>query len=380
MLTPQEITNTSLKSGMGYKKKEVEAFLLEVQKSYLELYKENEELKEKASILSEGVQYYKNLEKTLQKSLVLAEKTSNETITAAESKARAIEQEAKTKANLMINDAQKELNQIHNQIIALVQQYEKYKTQCKQFASTQLELLDSSSYELKIPKLDELIEPIREDSLELDTETGKKKISFDLKEDDNSQTNLFQHDELKKADREEVNTTKVNQETVNFSAVNQSEINLNRENQSEINLSRENLSEVNLKKNIKSNMPGKNSDKLNNNFQNRIEEEKEYTDINCDTPSDTQPLPEVKEIFMNANDEKKKAEQTVILPDLKQRNLAKEAGFCFSDEEELEKAELKKTEAAKKDFDFSEQYMNHGTLKEDMEINDVLSRLKNSFK
>ena len=120
MLTPQDITNTTLKSGMGYKKKEVEAFLLEIQKSYLELYKENEDLKEKASVLSEGVQYYKNLEKTLQKSLVLAEKTSNETITTAESKARAIEQEAKTKANMMINDAQKELNQIHNQIISLI--------------------------------------------------------------------------------------------------------------------------------------------------------------------------------------------------------------------------------------------------------------------
>ena len=32
MLTPQDITNTTLKSGMGYKKKEVEAFLLEIQK------------------------------------------------------------------------------------------------------------------------------------------------------------------------------------------------------------------------------------------------------------------------------------------------------------------------------------------------------------
>ena len=177
MLTPQDITSTTLKSGMGYKKKEVEAFLLEIQNSYLELYKENEELKEKASVLSEGVQYYKNLEKTLQKSLVLAEKTSNEIIATAETKAQAIEQDAKIKANMIISDSQKEVNQLHNQIIYLIQQYEKYKTQCKQFAATQLELLESSSYELKIPNLDELVAPITTNSFNMDYKNSQNMVN-----------------------------------------------------------------------------------------------------------------------------------------------------------------------------------------------------------
>lgn len=371
MLTPQEITNTSLKSGMGYKKKEVEAFLLEVQKSYLELYKENEELKEKASILSEGVQYYKNLEKTLQKSLVLAEKTSNETIAAAESKARAIEQEAKTKANLMINDAQKELNQIHNQIIALVQQYEKYKTQCKQFASTQLELLDSSSYELKIPKLDEMIEPVREEALDLESVAGKKKISFDLKDDGKNSTNFFQNDGFAKADIVKGNIGKENITNTNISKVNSSEINSDRANGLEIN----------IEKNQKSDLSDKNEKVIHDSVQNRIAESNAYAGIRNNTRSDTQPLPEVQEIFMNAYEEKKKAEQTVILPDMERLNLSNEVVFHFSDEEELEKGKQPAKTEVKKEFDFSERHMNYGTLEEkDMEINDVLSRLKNSFK
>ena len=84
MLTPIDIQNREIKSKMGgYDKKDVDEFLEEIRGSYEELYKENQSLKEKISSLSEGIQYYKKMESTLQKALVLAEKTSTETQEAA---------------------------------------------------------------------------------------------------------------------------------------------------------------------------------------------------------------------------------------------------------------------------------------------------------
>ena len=84
MLTPVEIQAKTFKSGgLGYDKKDVESFMREVNRSYEILYRENMELKDKVAVLNEGIQYYKSIEKTLQKALVLAEKTAETTKEAA---------------------------------------------------------------------------------------------------------------------------------------------------------------------------------------------------------------------------------------------------------------------------------------------------------
>ena len=80
MLTPADIKHRSLKTTMGgYNKKDTDEFLASILESFEELSSENAKLKEKLTSLSEGIQYYKNLEDNLQKALVLAEKTSEET-------------------------------------------------------------------------------------------------------------------------------------------------------------------------------------------------------------------------------------------------------------------------------------------------------------
>lgn len=152
MLTPIELNEKRFKSGMGYNKRDVDAFFENVAYDYERLYKENTELKEKMSVLSEGVQYYKNLEGTLQKTLVLAEKTANETTAAATTRAEVLEREARIKADKMVEDAKKDLVGVENQINALFQQFEIYKAQFKQMLTTQSNLLDSDAFSLKIVK------------------------------------------------------------------------------------------------------------------------------------------------------------------------------------------------------------------------------------
>lgn len=107
MFTPIDIQNHSLKTAVrGYNKKETDDFLEEILKSYEEIYKENRDLKDKVNSLSEGIQYYKDMEATLQKALVLAEKTKEETQEAAKNKAESVMSEAETKAETVMSEAE----------------------------------------------------------------------------------------------------------------------------------------------------------------------------------------------------------------------------------------------------------------------------------
>ncbi|MDD6208859.1 MAG: DivIVA domain-containing protein [Clostridiales bacterium] len=154
MLTPIELQGTTLKSGIGYNKKETDQFLESVYRNYEELYKENLELKDKIENLNEAIQHYKGMEKTLQKALVLAEQTSSDMTDAAKKKAAMIEKDAKGRAQIILHDAKVECNRIQDQIRNLVQQYDKYRTQYKQLAASQLELLESEGYQIKVSSFD----------------------------------------------------------------------------------------------------------------------------------------------------------------------------------------------------------------------------------
>lgn len=181
MLTPIDIQNHSLKTAVrGYSKKETDDFLEEILEGYEELYKENRELKEKISSLSEGIQYYKQMETTLQKALVLAEKTSTETQEAAKSRAEAMTGEAQAKADAILKEAQseadamrkevqaysditkskanRELEDTRNHVRKLVQSYENYRLQFKKLAESQIEMLESEHFSIFAPELAEMLD------------------------------------------------------------------------------------------------------------------------------------------------------------------------------------------------------------------------------
>lgn len=158
MITPIEIQSKTFKSGgLGYDKKDVDAFFREVLLSYEQIYRENMEMKDKISVLTEGIQYYKTIEKTLQKALVLAEKTAEDTKAQALVTAKNIENEARTRAQIIVADAKNELEHIHAQTIGLLQQYEKYKLQFKNLAAAQIELLESDSFDISLARIDTFV-------------------------------------------------------------------------------------------------------------------------------------------------------------------------------------------------------------------------------
>ena len=159
MITPIELSSKSFnKSGLGYDKKDVDNFMRDVINSYETLYKENVELKDKINVLNEGIQYYKTIEKTLQKALVLAEQTAEETKEAARQRAKVIEDEARVKASLLLEDAKRQLNEVHQKTIKLTQQYDLYKAQYRNLAATQMEILESDTFQIHIANLEAFVQ------------------------------------------------------------------------------------------------------------------------------------------------------------------------------------------------------------------------------
>ena len=154
MITPIEIQDKVFKSGgLGYDKKDVDNFLQEILENYESLYREKMEMNDRIGVLSEGLQYYKNIEKTLQKALVLAERMAEETKGNAMKNALLIEQEAVSKANVILEDAKRELDQIRKQTTELVRQYDMYKARFKSLVNAQTELLDSQSFAINLDSL-----------------------------------------------------------------------------------------------------------------------------------------------------------------------------------------------------------------------------------
>ncbi len=149
MLTPVEIQNKIFKSGgLGYDKKDVDSFIQDIVESYEELYRDSTELEKQVENLNEELSYYKNIEKTLQKALVLAEKTAEDTKKAAIDNARNIENEAANRAQMILSDAKRELDNINKQIINMTQTFEAYKINCRNLAASQIELLNSDVFKL----------------------------------------------------------------------------------------------------------------------------------------------------------------------------------------------------------------------------------------
>ena len=127
MLTPVDIQQKKFKIGLGYDKNDVQHFFEEVSSSYVELYRANADLKDQLITLTDTVQHYKAQEDNLQKSLMLAEKNSEESKSAAEKAARTIEMEARNRANDIVKDAKAEYDKLQSDFAALQSKYAEYK-------------------------------------------------------------------------------------------------------------------------------------------------------------------------------------------------------------------------------------------------------------
>lgn len=140
--TPNDLDNIKFKKSLrGYDEDQVNDVLDSVIQDYEMYIKENIELKDRISVLNEGIQHYKNIEESLQNTLVVAQQTGEEIKKNSYEKAENIVKEAEIKAQRMINDANQEVIKIRFEYEEMKKRLHIYKTKSETLLLSQLELL-----------------------------------------------------------------------------------------------------------------------------------------------------------------------------------------------------------------------------------------------
>ena len=149
-ITPVEITNKDFKRTMrGYSTDEVDEFLDEIVEDFEALYRENASLKEKIEGFNEKIEYYANLEKTLQSTLVLAQNTADATKNQAEREAEHILENAQVKAQAIIENTNKDNENLKREYEKYRMEFSNFKMRVLNFMESQMSSFTSASEEIE---------------------------------------------------------------------------------------------------------------------------------------------------------------------------------------------------------------------------------------
>jgi len=135
MITPLDIENKKFSKQMmnGYNVDEVDDFLDEIMEDYEVNYKEVVTLKNKVDELTTTLEHYKNIESTLQNTLVMAQSTADEVKNVAKQQADQIVADAQREADNIIRNSKegalKAVDELEQQIRMKEQQYNDVRKQ-----------------------------------------------------------------------------------------------------------------------------------------------------------------------------------------------------------------------------------------------------------
>ena len=151
MITPLDIENKKFSKQMmhGYNVDEVEDFLDEILESYEINYKEVAVLRPKVEELESTLEHYKNIEATLQNTLVMAQSTAEEVKNVARQQAEQIVADAQRQADDIIRNSKENalraVDELEHQIRMKEQQYNEAKKQFDIYKAKMEALLISQS-------------------------------------------------------------------------------------------------------------------------------------------------------------------------------------------------------------------------------------------
>ena len=146
MLTPLDIQNKEFKRVFsGYSMQEVDEFLNLVIDGYEKLYKENMDCKDRITKLEESVNQFKNIESTLQSTLVVAQSTSEQVVKNAEEKAANIIADANNKAKGIVADSFEEVKKLEYRYEEIKRGIDVYTAKMTALLESQLGLLKQAA-------------------------------------------------------------------------------------------------------------------------------------------------------------------------------------------------------------------------------------------
>lgn len=143
MFTPLDIENKKFQKQMmnGYNVDEVDDFLDELTVEYEKLYKENAELRNQVESSKKDLEQYKSIEKTLQNTLLMAQKSADDIKKVAEQEAEQIVKNAQDKVQFSVEEITKETENKRRELMELKKQSDVYRAKMEALLISQLELL-----------------------------------------------------------------------------------------------------------------------------------------------------------------------------------------------------------------------------------------------
>lgn len=142
-LTPLDIQNKEFHKGLrGYNTDEVDAFMEKVLQSYEKVYRENQELKQEHDKMFQELHRYRQLEETLNNTLITAQKAAEDLKVNAEKEAELIIREAQVKAQELLTRSSREVEQLQREYQSLQSEIAAFKARVSSLLRAQLEILE----------------------------------------------------------------------------------------------------------------------------------------------------------------------------------------------------------------------------------------------
>ena len=143
MLTPLDIENKKFSKQMvnGYNVEEVDDFLDEVTDDYEKLYKENAEIRERLNDSENSMGKYRNIETTLQSTLLMAQTTAEEVKAVAQKEAEQILKDAHINSKSAIDELNAQIMLKEKELEDMKKKMDVYKAKMESLLISQLELL-----------------------------------------------------------------------------------------------------------------------------------------------------------------------------------------------------------------------------------------------
>ena len=151
-LTPLDIKKQEFKKVLrGYDPVEVDSFMDMMSGEFSELLRENKEMKEKVTENEIQLRDFKQMEKTLQQTLMHAQETSGRSIENSRKEAQLIVQEAELKAAQLLEKARMDVVRSRDEVAGLKSKRDSIVSRLKVFLISEIELLKT----LEIDGIDE---------------------------------------------------------------------------------------------------------------------------------------------------------------------------------------------------------------------------------
>ncbi|OLN22849.1 septum formation initiator [Domibacillus antri] len=147
-LTPLDIHKKEFgRSFRGYDEDEVNDYLNQIIKDYELIIREKKELETQLAAQTERLNYFSNIEETLNKSIVIAQETAEDVKRNALKESKLLIREAEKNADRIVEESLSKARRIAVEIEELKKQSKVFRTRFKMLMEAQLDLLNNDDWD-----------------------------------------------------------------------------------------------------------------------------------------------------------------------------------------------------------------------------------------